>query len=101
MREFNRIDLPQEILTEVEHFAYLYMSAPEIAILCQVPEEDFMADLENTMSAIYRAFKTGRLRRKAEFTTAVMKLSDQLSSPAMKIEQEIMMDTYLDDQTFL
>lgn len=82
-----------ELLKEIEEFSYLYMTREEIAIITGADLHD-MSDIEHVA---YIAFQKGRLKRKAEYNSAVINLTKQLSSPAMAIEQKIAESTYLND----
>ena len=82
-----------EQLDEIEQFAYKYMLRHEIALITDVPAQ-LMFD-ESHPAGI--AFLKGRLKRKAEFNGEVIKLSKQLSSPAMAIEKAIAENTNLMD----
>ena len=83
----------EDLLQEIEHFAYCYMQRQEIAIITGT-DADHLADPENPAG---KALLTGRLKRKAEFNSAIIKLTAQLSSPAMAIEHKIAEQTYLND----
>ncbi len=82
----------EELLQEIEELAYCYMKLDEITIITEIQAE-LMAKPEFML-----AFKKGRLKRKAEFNSKLIQLSNQLSSPAMNIESEIAKETYLNDQ---
>jgi hypothetical protein len=82
-----------EVLAEIERLAHLYMQRDEIAIITAA-EIDHLADPEHVAG---RALLKGRLIRKAEFNSAIIKLTGQLSSPAMAIEYKIAEQTYLND----
>lgn len=74
-----------EELTEIESLAYKYMSAEDIALIRGINEEDLL-DRNHHYG---QAFLKGKLLRKAAFNYAVIRLSDQLSSPAQAIELKI------------
>lgn len=78
---------------EIEHFAYRYLDKEEIAIVVGIPL-DQLIDPEHSFG---KAFMKGRLMRKAEFNDSVIRLSSQLSSPAMAIEQKIAEQIYIND----
>ncbi|MBC8053751.1 MAG: hypothetical protein H7Y13_11870 [Sphingobacteriaceae bacterium] len=74
-----------KICEEIEGFAYKYLSADEIAVIVDV---DVLEILDRT--TVYgKAFLKGKLLRKAKFNDNVIRLSDQLSSPAQAIELKI------------
>lgn len=83
----------EELLKEIEEFAYAYMSKAETAIFAECDIE-LLNDEENPIG---KAFLIGRLRRKVKFNQVVIALSDQLSSPAMAIELKLAEQTYLND----
>lgn len=87
--------LSEEILQEIQTFAYQYLTRGEISIITGV-EDESLRDLENEAG---KAFMKGRLLRKAEYHQSVISLSKQLSSPAMLIESKIAEQTYLNDNT--
>lgn len=78
---------------EIEHFSYRYLEKEEIAIVVGVP----LDQLNDPDDPYGIAFLKGRLKRKAEFHDSVIRLSSQLSSPAMAIEQKIAEQTYIND----
>lgn len=80
-------------IDEIEKFAYRYMTKEEIVIILQ-KDNNLFDDDESEASL---AFKRGRLLRKSEFNDNVMKLSDQLSSPAMQIEMKLAENALLND----
>jgi hypothetical protein len=83
----------EEILAEVQDFAYRYMLKNEIAIITGVAIER-LSDQEDPAGI---AFLKGRYMRKAELNGSVIQLTKQLSSPAMAIEHKIAESTYLND----
>lgn len=85
------MDLTTEQLAEIEELAYCYMLRDQIKIIvdCELSFSDDKAEL---------AFQKGRLKRKAEFNSKIIQLSNQLSSPAMTIETKIAEDTFLRDK---
>lgn len=85
----------EEVLKEIETFAYQYLTREEISMITGV-EVESLRDLENEAG---KAFMKGRLLRKAEYHQSVINLSKQLSSPAMLIESKIAEQTYLNDNT--
>lgn len=87
------MELNEQQLTDIENFAYLYMSKAEIAIIVEIPFGEFT----DPDSKAFTAFQKGRLKRKAEYNGAVINLTKQLSSPAMAIEREIAQAAYLND----
>lgn len=87
--------LSEDILNEIQTFAYQYLTREEISIITGV-EDESLRDLENEAG---KAFMKGRLLRKAEYHQSVINLSKQLSSPAMLIESKIAEQTYLNDNT--
>lgn len=83
-----------EILKEIEELAYCYMLRDQIAIIVE-------CNLDFDDHAVDQAFQKGRLKRKAEFNSKLIQLSNQLSSPAMNIESKIADETYLRDRSRL
>lgn len=82
-----------ELLKEVEQFAYAYMSKSEISRITKIDLSDFLDE----EGPVFNSFDTGRLRRKAEFNNEVIALSKQLSSPAMNIEAKLAEQARLED----
>lgn len=87
------MELRPELLSEVEDFAYKYMSKEDIAIITGVD----ILSLSDQNNQAGLAFLKGRLKRKAEFNYSLIKLTNQLSSPAMAIEYKIAEQTFLND----
>lgn len=83
-----------EVLSEIEGFAYKYLLKHEIALITGADP----SDLGNPDHPAGVAFLKGRYRRKAEFNDSLIQLSKQLSSPAMAIEYKIAESAYLNDQ---
>jgi len=77
--------MAEDALKEIEDFAYRYLEKSEIALVTGVPLVKI--DDESSLEGI--AFLKGRLLRKAKFNESIIKLTDQLSSPAMAIELKI------------
>jgi len=75
----------QEELKEIEDLAYKYMSKDDIALIREI-EIDLLNDKDHPFG---QAFLKGKLLRKAAFNYAVIRLSDQLSSPAQAIELKL------------
>jgi len=82
-------------LTEIERFAYCYMEIPEISIITGADA----GLIEDPTTDEGKAFLKGRLIRKANFNESIIKLTDQLSSPAMAIEQKMADRIYIKDLT--
>lgn len=82
-----------QLLEEVQGFAYKYLLKNEIALITGVAL-DHLNDPEHPAGI---AFLKGRYLRKAEFNGSLIQLSKQLSSPAMAIEHKIAESAYLND----
>lgn len=74
-----------QLCAEIEGFAYKYLSEDEISIILDIP----YLELLDRNTVFGKAFLKGRLLRKAKFNDNVIRLSDQLSSPAQAIELKI------------
>jgi|GEM_PF-1222194 len=85
--------LTEELLSEIQGFAYKYLLKNEIALITGV-SLDHLNDPEHPAGI---AFLKGRYLRKAEFNGNIIQLSKQLSSPAMAIEHKIAESAYLND----
>lgn len=83
----------EETLTEIEGFAQCYLSKSEIALITGISIDEF----KDEASSAFGAFQKGRLLRKSQFNRAVMRLCDQLSSPAMLIEVKLAEKAQLND----
>jgi len=83
----------EDLLQEVEEFAYAYMSREEIAAITEIKVEE----LKDQTTDPGKVFLKGRLKRKAKFNLVVIALSDQLSSPAMAIELKLAEKSLIDD----
>lgn len=83
----------EQLLKEIEGFAYSYLSKQNIALITGV----ILDELEDDGGPIMIAFYTGRLKRKAEFNNEVIALSKQLSSVAMNIEAKLAEQSRLED----
>lgn len=82
-------------LEQIEFFAYRYLELIEVAEVTGVD----IGQLKEPNSEHAKAFRKGRLKRKAQFNENLMKLSDQLSSPAMAIEQKIADKIFINDNS--
>lgn len=81
------------ITEQIEYYAYRYLSKKEISTIVEVDP----CRLDDDQSAEGRSFLIGRYKRKAEFHDSIIKLSAQLSSPAMQIERDIAEQVYIND----
>ncbi|WP_428663493.1 hypothetical protein [Runella sp.] len=77
--------LTNEILLEIEEMAGLFMTPKAISIIVGIEESDFMDELEDEDSAIYKHYYRGHYKSEAELRTAVMRLAKQGSSPAQTL----------------
>lgn len=86
----------QQTLDEIEGFAYKYLTKKEILIILDgsVTREQLMDEQDPH----YKAFVKGRLMRKAEYNGEIIKLSKQLSSPAMALEADLAQRVSIADQ---
>lgn len=85
--------LPEAFYEEIENLSYRYMLKHEICTMTGANLEA-MNDPDHLVGI---AFLKGRYRRKAEYNDSVIKLSKQLSSPAMAIESKIAENAWLND----
>ncbi|RYE26849.1 MAG: hypothetical protein EOP45_03100 [Sphingobacteriaceae bacterium] len=92
------MELTELQLQEIEDFAYKYLEKFEIAFILQLPDPRV---LEDDLHPAYIRFRIGRLKRKAEYNHTVIKLSDQLSSPAQAIEAKMAERIFLNDKKTL
>lgn len=84
---------PMTIIEQIEYYSYRYLSKKEIATIVEI--DPFR--LSDGQTEEGRAFLIGRYKRKAEFHDSIIKLSKQLSSPAMQIEHKIAEQVYIND----
>lgn len=84
--------ISNEKLDEIELLAYRYMLKDEIILIAELNQD------EASSMEFEKAFLTGRLKRKADFNGKLIALSDQLSSPAMNIENQLAAETALKDK---
>lgn len=74
-----------EQLTEIEEMAGLFMTPKAIAIIVGIDESDFMDELDDSDSDLYRHYYRGHYKAEAELRAAVMRLAKQGSSPAQTL----------------
>lgn len=77
--------LTNEILLEIEEMAGLFMTPKAISIIVGIDESDFVDELDDADSAIYKHYYRGHYKAEAELRTAVMRLAKQGSSPAQTL----------------
>lgn len=74
-----------EKLQAIEELAELPFSTSELAELIEMDENELRAHILNKESDVGKVIRRGRLRTRAEFYAAVIKLSNQGSGPAQSL----------------
>ena len=72
-------------LKDLEEFASLFFSTPELAILLQQPLSYLKAEMQNPDSPVAAAIQRGRLLQEAKIRKSIIDLATQGSSPAQAI----------------
>ena len=65
-----------EMLNQVEQLAYLFTLPKDIAIILEIDSYDFITQLQDEDSPIYKAFHKGYLMREIEIKKTIMHLED-------------------------
>ena len=77
--------ISEEILKEIEKFGSLAFTPQQVALVTEIPEEEFMNALEDKTSEIYRSYYKGVYTREAELRTVVFDQALSGSTPAQTI----------------
>jgi len=81
-----------EILKQIQEYAAILMSPREIAILLDLDIENFVAELKNPHSPIYKTFQKEVLKRKATIKKKVLTLAEMGSPQAQTLAYQYLTD---------
>jgi len=87
------MNLTEDQTTELTRLAALLMSPREIAILLSLPIQEFLMEIKNPHSHIYKIYQKEVLNRKANIKEKVLKLAE-MGSP----QAQVMANEYITDQ---
>lgn len=94
----NRLKSLHEIdLEELRKLASLHFSLRELAIMCQVPMDEFELAMDDESSDIYYAVNAGRLQAEAEVRNAAFTLARNGSTQGIKEAMEFIRRTRKDE----
>lgn len=75
------MNLNHEQIQKVKEYASLFLSYEEIALLLQINSDDFIAEVTDEYSEVYKAYELGRLENEIEIRKQIIALA-KLGSPA-------------------
>lgn len=88
--------LTKEQLTELEHFAGVFFSLQEMAIVMELDGEALKLEYEKAESVIHQTIQRGRLKQDAELRKIIFTLAKGGSSPAQSLALKIIQDAKID-----
>lgn len=81
----------EEQLQEIEHFAGLFYSIREIALIIEVPQRELHDMIESaSMNTVKRAYNRGWMLSEAQIRSSEVMLAKQGSTPAQQTVRELM-----------
>jgi hypothetical protein len=84
------VDPTPEILEEITRLAALFFTPREIAIMQELPADDFVRECACENSNYYTAFQSGRLQSEVDLRTSILKLAKSGSSPAQTMSLDML-----------
>lgn len=81
-----------EQLTVIEQMAAIYMKPSEIAIVLDVPEEEFKADIAMSGSAAHKHYLKGKISQKIEIRKQTAMLARVGSPVALEMSERALLD---------
>lgn len=82
-------ELSDDILKQVEDLAGLFYTPKQVALICEIPANEFETAMSNESSALYKAYWKGYFTAEIEFRKEVKKASNYGSSPAQTLLAKI------------
>jgi hypothetical protein len=82
----------QEQLTSIEQLASLYTRPSEIAILLDIPEEEFKSDIALDGHPARKAYILGKLRQKTKIRKQMAALAAVGSPAAIEMSEKALLD---------
>lgn len=89
------MDLTKEQLNSVTEFAEAGMNVDEIAIILDVDRKEFIKQVTNINSDIYKAYQKGLLMVKYRIQKSIIKMAERGSNPAQIQAQKLIQDAEL------
>lgn len=81
-----------EQLDVIERMAAIYMKPSEIAIVLDVPEEEFKADIAISASEAHKRYLKGKISQKVEIRKQLAMLARVGSPAALEMSERILLD---------
>jgi len=69
------IELPQNILEQIEQYASIYMKISDIAFLLDIPAEKLRAEIADRSTAVSKAYNKGKAASKVKLLHQEMQLA--------------------------
>lgn len=92
------MEITNELLVDVEHYASLMFSKKEIAIIIEMDEKVFADLLQDDKGPVFKAFTRGRLKKEALIRKSVFELAQNGSSPAQTFAIKLIQNAKMDDK---
>lgn len=83
-------ELTEEDLKEINELAALFFSPREIAIMQELPVDDFISFCTMPEMKVYQAFHSGRLQSEVDLRKSIIKLAKSGSSPAQTMSLDLL-----------
>jgi hypothetical protein len=80
----------QKSLSDITDLASLFFTPREIAIMLEMPADEFVAACQDENSEEYKAFQSGRLQSEVDLRKSIIKLAKSGSSPAQTMSMDLL-----------
>lgn len=89
--------MDEKTLTDIADLAGRLMPVRDIALILDIPFDEFRAAMKDPKSAIFRAYQTGYLKTKAEIQLSIVNHAKVGSSPAQALASSFMTQLKMDE----
>jgi hypothetical protein len=86
-----------DTLEQIEHYAGLFLTKREIAVLLNINPKEFLEHLEDENTPVYLAYLRGKTLAKQEIREKVVTLARQGSPQAQTLAEQYIQQQEIDD----
>ncbi len=90
-------EMNEQLLAQVEEMASLMLAKEDIAIILDIPRDDFLHRLLDQDGDTYKRFQTGRMKTIAQVRKSIFELASNGSSPAQTEAMKLIRDAQMMD----
>lgn len=83
-------DLSEEEIQNLEHFASQLFSDDQLAILLEIPEDEFRLAMKTKQKPVFNTVAAARLKTESSIRESIIEMAKRGSTPAQNMAEEML-----------